>query len=44
MYGKNFMTPLQDNHHLNEDIFSTTPCKHPEARDWYKDFPETKKD
>ena len=44
MYGKNFMTPLQDNHHLNEDIFPTTPCKHPEARDWYKDFPETKKD
>ena len=39
-----YMTPLQDNHHLNEDIFSTTPCKHPEARDWYKDFPETKKD
>lgn len=28
------------NHHNNIHILVTTPCKHPEARDWNKDFPE----
>lgn len=33
-----YMTPLPDNHHNNQNILSTTPCKHPEALDWEKDF------
>ena len=35
------MVPKQDNHHNNNSILVTTPCKHPEARNWLEDFPET---
>ena len=40
-YGKDYMVPKQDNHHNNNSILVTTPCKHPEARNWLEDFPET---
>ena len=40
-YGKDYMTPKPDNHHNNLHILVTTPCKHPEARNWLEDFPET---
>lgn len=41
LYGKDYMTPKPDNHHNNEHILVTTPCNHPEARNWFEDFPET---
>ena len=36
-----YMTPKPDNHHNNIRILVTTPCRHPEARNWFDDFPET---
>ncbi|MCR4939979.1 MAG: LicD family protein [Treponemataceae bacterium] len=43
LYGKDYMTPKPDNHHNNISILPTTPCNHPEARNWFEDFPETMK-
>ena len=40
-YYGDYMTPKPVNKHDNNHIYVTIPCKHPEARNWLEDFPET---